>query len=138
MKMMKKIQTETEIPATLKMRGKKIVEALGSSHCFVFVMFSPDAVGYIILEKNPHFPAFIIYELFVIEDLRRRGYGKSMIQFAEEYGKSKGETHLFLWPYHVDNKTTDAYLREWYSKLGFKDARNEPGGLEKELIYRPG
>ncbi len=103
-------------------------EELAGGHWFHAVA-GPAPVGLMKLalhpDENPHWH---IEGLWVAPDHRRHGLGRSMVDQAETFTRTQGETQLALW-YFDDNHRAAAFYRD----LGYEPTgRHGPLGTRTE------
>jgi GNAT superfamily N-acetyltransferase len=62
----------------------------------------------------------VIREFYVIPEMRSSGIGKSLLNAAKEFGRSKGWTRLEVTPPHKDKwiRTYNFYQREGFIEIG--------------------
>lgn len=65
----------------------------------------------------------IIYALWVGECYRQRGAGRELLAKAEREAKRMGCKKVCLW---YDNHNAPSWLKDWYIRLGYKEAINTP------------
>ncbi|MDC7219801.1 MAG: GNAT family N-acetyltransferase [Spirochaetales bacterium] len=73
-------------------------------------------VGCIVIEKGKEDQEFRLENVSVIPDLRHKGYGRELVNYAIEDIKAKGGQKILIGL--IDENRV---LKEWYADLGFRE-----------------
>lgn len=101
--------------------AKPLIERPGRK---IFVAYDDenDFMGYVITggtgEGSSVIPVGMIFDIYVLEQFRKRGIAKMLIEVAEEYCKAQG-----LWRIKLEVAANNPVAVELYRKAGFKDER---------------
>lgn len=97
-----------------------LLERLGHGQSVVFLAFEDDvAIGF--TQLYPSFssgamaPIFILNDLFVAPEVRRRGAGSALLQAAAQYGRSAGALRLVL-----STEIANTTAQSLYERTGWK------------------
>lgn len=74
-----------------------------------------------------------IYEIFVLLPFRQQGVGASLLSQAEHYACQLDCKSIRLKPYALDQETDQSRLRAWYTKMGYRQTKDNPEHIEKHL-----
>ena len=97
-----------------------LLERLEHSQSVVFLAFE-DAVAIGFTQLYPSFssgamaPIFILNDLFVAPEVRRRGAGSALLQAAAQYGRSAGALRLVL-----STEIANTTAQSLYERTGWK------------------
>lgn len=86
-------------------------ESKGKLLCFVLQAPDEEVVGGVIGET--HWDWLYINLMWIREDLRRRGYGKHLLELAEEEARKRGAKNAYL-------DTFSFQAPEFYEKYGYQ------------------
>ncbi len=112
---------ELEIDAiknpVLKNRAQSCSESIYTK--FFVAKLNQSEVGFLAVDFIPPPQTFVIYQLFVLEDYRRRGVGTELLQKAEDMALNAGNNIVRLEAKPLDAIITRNELRSFYKKRGY-------------------
>lgn len=95
-------------------------------------------VAFLSLDLRPDLNLLVIYEIFVVPEIRHRGIGTRVLLATESLARSRGFPRVRLFPNalgypHGDERDREtAKLIEWYEQHGYRPTADS-GEWEKEL-----
>ena len=99
--------------------------------CLTFDQFKPcyyEIVGYIHLrlERQLHHASLVVevLELIIDDKHRSKHFGKRLLDFAVNYSKSIGASHIELTTNVIRERAHHFYLREGFNQTSLKFVRN--------------
>lgn len=103
------------------------------SQDFVFMLDGEEA-GFLSYENHNDKSIGFIYEIFVLPKFRRRGIGKSLLSYAENYAYQLQCNVVELKPCVLDQGMDLEQLESWYVNMGYAKKLDDPDKMEKHLI----
>ena len=100
------------LPSEKEKRAKRLLEYLENPDLAVFFTEREDKMlGFLIL----HLSDGEIWAIYLLEELRGKGYGKTVMDFAVNGLKNAGQENISLWVLEENYKA-----RRFYEKYGFR------------------
>ncbi|TET90749.1 MAG: GNAT family N-acetyltransferase [Methanomassiliicoccales archaeon] len=105
--------------------AKPLIERPGRK---IFIAYDDqnDIMGYVITggmgEESSVIPVGMIFDICVLEQFRKRGIAKMLIEVAEEYCRQQG-----IWRIKLEVAANNPVAIDLYRKAGFKDERTLMG-----------
>jgi len=107
-------------PGDVERARRFLLERLEHKQSVILLAFEDDAaIGF--TQLYPSFssgamaPTFILNDLFVAPEARRRGAGSALLQAAAEYGRRSGALRLIL-----STEVTNTIAQSVYERMGWK------------------
>ncbi len=100
------------------------------------VLNADEEIAFVALDTYAGEDFVFLYEIFVVEGMRRRGLGTELMKEIEELVWSKGYSRLRLMPTQISGNISKDDLEGWYTRLGYTSETTRPNVFEK-LLYPP-
>lgn len=94
-----------------------IADQLAHGYEYYLAISDGQGAGYVAIVHDPDESTLMVSKIYVHKALRGRGYGKKMLEFAEQLSRERGATTMWLTVNrHNDNSVA------WYERMGFVNA----------------
>lgn len=90
-------------------------------------------VGLLFFDRPAEKNYAVLYEIFVLPDVRRRKVGSALVGAAEAKAQEWRRKYLVVFPRSLSPDLSDSALRNWYGNLGFQVWTEDPNCMVKEI-----
>ncbi len=91
-------------------------------------------VGFVVLDLPPHQAEMVLYELFLIPNKRRQGFGTATLRAVEDFAWSSRRPNVFVLPRRIDSTSmSDSDLVQWYQARGYRQVSVGDPVLQKVI-----
>lgn len=97
-----------------------------NSRQFVYYENGSD-LGYVSFDLRPEIATLVIYEVYVLPDLRFKKIGSQLMEFSDSLCLEAGLLRSRLKPSPLDSGIDEGFLKRWYEKLGFVPVNDGTG-----------
>ncbi len=78
-----------------------------------------EEVAYVAVDVVPEWGYLVLYELYVLPQHRKRGYGTAFLSEIEQVARGLGFDRVALKPKPIDESWTKEDLVRWYQRHGY-------------------
>ena len=90
-------------------------------------------IGFVAIDANPNVEYLVLYELFVPRNLRKRGYGSTLLAAVESMAKNLKYRKVIVNPEPFEQDYPKSQLIVWYKRHGYCGMTSDTGELEKAV-----
>ena len=118
---MKLIEITEDIPVNSDEIKGRIVQSKKNAYTqHYLIMDNEDEIAFLSLDLMYDRKLLFLYELFVINSKRKKGYGSKIMDLVFEFAKNQSFAEVYLDPNPFDGSITLDVLKRFYIKKGFK------------------
>ena len=89
-------------------------------------------VGFTTLDHHLNHGILVLYELFVLPQFRRRGFGRAIVRAAERFAVQHSYSLMRVKPHPLESSISQETLRQFYASEGFV-AISGSNDMQKEV-----
>jgi len=90
-------------------------------------------IGFVAIDANPKVEYLVLYEVYVLRNLRKRGYGSTLLAEVEGMAKNLKYRKVTVNPEPFEQDYPKSQLIEWYKRHGYCEMASDTGELEKAV-----
>lgn len=92
---------------------------------------SGNEIGFVAIDANPNVEYLVLYEIFVPRNLRKKGYGSTLLVEVESMAKILKYRKVTVNPEPFERDYPKSQLIKWYKSQGYCEMASGTGELEK-------
>jgi GNAT superfamily N-acetyltransferase len=125
--------TAPEDGAYPELRARAVTSTKARHTHHYIIRDGDEEIAFLSLDLIPSVNYLVLYEVFVPQELRRRGIGSKVLREVEELAKRRGYEKITLTACPLDDDFSEDELVGWYKKRGYTESPDCPDKLEKWL-----